>query len=256
MKACPLLARPLLLTAVLLVGRATSPLALDWRQFESSAHGFPAMRDLNDKLVANGEFSQWTSGGRLHVRISYAFVDGHRGEEQVILRQRPDLRQDAWSWRETRGGAVQRELTLDLTSGRATASTIDKGERKQWSETLKVDDPESTFAGFGFTVALKALRDRLIKGETVELHGVGFTPKPQLGNVDVSLAGHDRLRMAGRVIAGDRFVVHPKVPLIAKLFVHLPDATIWLTTPPVGFLRWEGPLALPDDPMVRVDFLP
>jgi hypothetical protein len=62
--------------------------------------------------------------------------------------------------------------------------------------------------------------------------------------------------MAGRTIDGDRFIVHAKIPALAKLFVHVPDARIWLTAPPAGFLRWEGPLAEPSDPIVRVDLLP
>jgi len=55
---------------------------------------------------------------------------------------------------------------------------------------------------------------------------------------------------------GDRFIIHPKVPAIAKVFVEAGDTHIWLTQPPaVGFLRWEGPLVETSDPMVRVDLL-
>jgi hypothetical protein len=43
---------------------------------------------------------------------------------------------------------------------------------------------------------------------------------------------------------------------LAKLFVNVPDTRIWLTSPaPAGFLRWEGPIVLPTDPMIRVDLL-
>ena len=90
----------------------------------------------------------------------------------------------------------------------------------------------------------------------VELQGVGFTPKPQVVTVDLSYAGTDRLRMAGRAITGERFVVHPRLPWIAKFFVEVPDAQIWLTPAPPAFLRWEGPLAEPSDPVTRVDLLP
>ena len=42
-----------------------------------------------------------------------------------------------------------------------------------------------------------------------------------------------------------------------QVFVEAPDTQIWLTSPaPAGFLRWEGPLAEPDDPTLRVDLLP
>jgi hypothetical protein len=40
-------------------------------------------------------------------------------------------------------------------------------------------------------------------------------------------------------------------PFIAKFFVNVPDTKIWLTNPaPAGFLRWEGPIVLPTDPIV------
>jgi hypothetical protein len=62
--------------------------------------------------------------------------------------------------------------------------------------------------------------------------------------------------MSDRLLKGDRFVVHPEIPLIAKLFVHVPDTRIWLTNPPpAGFLRLEGPMAEPSDRLVRVDLV-
>ena len=64
------------------------------------------------------------------------------------------------------------------------------------------------------------------------------------------------MKMSGRSLKGDRFIVHPENPLIAKLFVTVPDTKVWLTNPePAGFLRWEGPIVLPNDPLVRVDLL-
>ena len=89
---------------------------------------------------------------------------------------------------------------------------------------MKEDDvvDGQTFAGFGFSLAIKALRARLVKGETITLKGIGFAPKPQLASVELSYGGRDRIRMAGRTIAADRFIVHPKIPAIAKLFIKVP----------------------------------
>jgi hypothetical protein len=62
--------------------------------------------------------------------------------------------------------------------------------------------------------------------------------------------------MGGRTVKGDQFVIHPEIPFIAKLFVHVPDTKIWLANPPpAGFLRWEGPIAVPSDPLARVDLV-
>jgi len=97
----------------------------------------------------------------------------------------------------------------------------------------------------------------MLQAENFELQAVVFTPKPRIVTVEVLFGGRDQLSMAGRQIAGDRFFIHPKIPLLAKAFVTLEDTRIWLTAPrPAGFLRWEGPLVEPHDPMIRVDLLP
>jgi len=57
-------------------------------------------------------------------------------------------------------------------------------------------------------------------------------------------------------LRGDNFSIHPEVPIFAKLFIKVSDTHIWLTNPkPAGFLRWEGPIVLPNDPMIRVDLV-
>ena len=72
----------------------------------------------------------------------------------------------------------------------------------------------------------------------------------------MSYAGRDTVRMSGRAIPADHYVVHPEIPAIAKLFVKVPDAHIWLTPPPAGFLRFEGTLVEPSDAIIRIDLLP
>ena len=237
----------------LLVALPTS--AIEWTSFEGNARGFPVLRDASGRRLADGDFMQWLDNDRLHVRITYIFDGARRVEEEVVFRQRPQLAQESWSFRELQGAKLARAFTVNLRTGAASAMKEEKGETKHWSETLDVVEGQ-TFAGFGFSLAIKALRPRLLKGETITLKGVGFAPKPQTASVELSYAGRDGIRMAGRTIAADRFVVHPKIPLIAKLFVKVPDAQIWLTTPPAGFLRWEGAMAEPSDQIVRVDLLP
>ncbi len=61
--------------------------------------------------------------------------------------------------------------------------------------------------------------------------------------------------MSDRVLRGEHFVIRSNIPAIAKLFIKVPDTHIWLTPPPSGFLRWQGPLAEPSDPLVRVDLV-
>jgi hypothetical protein len=236
---------------------ATRVFAIEVIEPAGAAHGYPGLCDTNGKKLADGEFRQWVEGSRLHIIITYDFDDGQRFEEKALFRQNPELIQENWSWKETRNGRTQREFNVDFLSGTATAH-ISK-DNKDISDKVDIEKGR-TFAGFGFTLALSNLRKRLLRGEHVQLKGVGFSPfptlKPQVVTVKLSHGGLDRMRMAGRSLKGDRFIIHPEVPPIAKLFVEVPDTKVWLTNPaPAGFLRWEGPVVLPNDPLIRVDLL-
>jgi hypothetical protein len=239
-------------------GLFTTPIfALEVTEPAGAAHGYPGLCDMNGKKLADGEFRQWVEDGHLYVVITYKFPDGEVREEKARFRQHPGLIQEQWSWKELKDGRPQREFAADFLSGIASAH-IHK-DKKDVSEKIRID-PGQTFAGFGFTVALSNLRKRLLKHEQLELKAVGFSPfptlKPQVVTVKISYGGLDRLKMSGRSLKGDRFIVHPEVPAIAKLFINVPDTKIWLTNPaPAGFLRWEGPIVLPNDPLGRVDLL-
>ncbi len=237
---------------------ATSIFALELTEPTAAAHAYPGLCDINGRKLADGEFRQWVEDQRLHVVITYKFPDGGLFEEKARFRQQPELVQEQWSWKELKNERVQREFTVDFLSGIATAH-ISK-DNKDVSNNVDIEKGR-TFAGFGFTLALSNLRKRLLRGEQIELKPVGFSPfptlKPQVVTVKLSHGGVDRLRMSGRSIKGDRFIVHPEVPAIAKLFVTVPDTKVWLTNPePAGFLRWEGPILLPNDQLIRVDLLP
>src|SRR5947207_7062573 len=244
--------------SIFVVGLFSGPIfALEVTEPTAAAHAYPGLCDIHGRKLADGEFRQWVEDQRLNVVITYKFPDGGSFEEKARFRQQPELIQEHWSWKELKGERVQREFNVDFLSGTATAH-ISK-DNKDVSDKVDVEKGR-TFAGFGFTLALSNLRKRLLRGEQVQLKAVGFSPfptlKPQVVTVKLSHGGLQRMRMGGRSIKGDQFIVHPEIPLIAKLFVNVPDTKIWLTNPePAGFLRLEGPIVLPTDPMIRVDLI-
>ena len=228
--------------------------AVEVTEFEATTHGFPALMDSNGKKLADGEFTQRIDDGLLKIAITYRFGRGDRTEEKAVFRQKPELIQEEWSWREFKGGQLVRQFAVDFKTQIATAQKREKDELKNWSEKIDVQAGR-TFAGYGFMLALQNLRPRLVRGEQIELQAVGFRPKPSVVTVQLSHGGVDQMKMSDRHLKGDRFIIHPKIPVIAELFVHVPDTLIWLTKPPAEFLRWEGPVAEPNDPIVRVDLL-
>jgi hypothetical protein len=223
--------------------------------FEAALHGFPAMFDSAGKKIADGEFTQWLEGEHLHVKITYDFGNGHRIEEKTAFREQPILVQEEWSWEEVSNGQVARRFRIDFASGKAEAEKREEKGLTRWAEKVKVE-PGHTFAGFGFTLAIKTARSRLVGGENVEFAAIGFLPKPRVVAVEISYGGLGEMEMGQRKVRGEHFMIHPEVPAIARAFVEVHDTGIWLTSRPYGFLRWEGPLLEPSDPIVRVDLLP
>src|SRR5260370_41012055 len=68
---------------------------------EGNARGYPEMRDLGGRKLADGDFSQWTARDGLHFRISYAFVGGRTIAQESTLRPAPPLTQRTWPRRAT-----------------------------------------------------------------------------------------------------------------------------------------------------------
>jgi hypothetical protein len=234
-------------------------LAIEVTEPAGAEHGYPGLCDINGKKLADGEFRQWVEKERLHVVITYKFPDGQLFEENALFRQQPELAQQQWSWKEFKDGKAQREFATDLLAKSASAHIRKDGETKDVSGKIDVEMGR-TFAGFGFTIALANLRPRLLKGEQIELKAFGFAPEPLLKPTVVPVkiwhVGLEKMKMSGRYFRGDNFVIRPQIPFVAKLFVRVPDTHIWLTAErPAGFLRWEGPIVLPNDPMIRVDLI-
>jgi len=251
MKYLPLPFRSSIAAAALVLGTVVSAGAIQGNQIESALRASPVLRDAAGQKIADGNFAQWVENDGLHVQITYT-GNGRKMEETAVFRQRPELSQSKWRWQESSGGQDVRTFQVDFDSGMATAVKTEKGEPRRWSEKLDIE-PGQTFAGFGFSLAIKALRQRLTKGETVNLKAVGFTPQPRTVTVAISYAGPDSIPMVNRSITAEHYVIHPRIPALAKWFVKAPDANIWLTPPPAVFVRFQGALVEPSDPIIRID---
>ena len=221
---------------------------------EGDAQAFTGVTDAQGAPIADSRYSQWVTGGLLHVEARSDFPDGRTIVERATLRLHPQLVQESWDWTMKQGGKVVRRYAVDFKTGKAESTRVD--QEKQWKEDVTIH-PGKTFAGAGFLTAVKALRAQLAVGQHLELEAVAMTPKPRVATVTVTRDGPSEVRMAGRTIEGDKYTIHPEIPAIAKLFVKAPDQHVWLmNSNPSAFLRFEGPLAEPDDPVIRIDLIP
>src|SRR5215471_13263393 len=192
---------------------ATPAFALKVTEPAAASHGYPGLCDMNGKKLADGEFRQWVENNQLHVVITYKFSAGEVYEEHSQFRQGSELTQEKWSWKESKNGKPEREFAVDFMTG--TGSAHISQDHKDVSKKISIE-PGRTFAGFGFSLALSNLRKRLLHGEQVQLKAVGFSDFPTLGpqvvTVTISHGGVDRMKMAGRSLKGDRFIIHSEIP--------------------------------------------
>jgi len=219
---------------------------------EGDAQAFTSLTDLPGTPLADGRYVQYVTKDVLHIESRYDFPDGRVAIERASVRLHP-LQQETWSWEEKNGQTPVREFNIDFKTGQATGKHFDKNEH--WEEKIDVD-PGKTWAGIAFIEPIKAMREHVKEGETMDLSAIGMTPKPRKVKVTVTHVGAQRIDMAGRKVDSDKFLIHPDVPAIAKLFVKAPDEAIWLVSgKPAAFLRYEGPLCEPSDPVVHVDLI-
>jgi len=222
---------------------------------EGDAQAITSLIDAaSGAAIADGRYLQEVVGGVLKIESRFDFPDGRTIVERASLRLSPQIEQESWDWTERRDGALVREYEVDFRTRKAVATRVD--QHKRWKEEVDIE-PGKTFAGIGFVAVIKSLRAELEPGQKLELKVVAFTPRPRVATVDVIRVGLENLRMAGRTLSADHYTVHPDVPAIARLFVKAPDQQVWLFgTGPAAFLRYQGPLAEPSDPMIRVDLIP
>ena len=221
---------------------------------EGDAQAFTSLVDAQGRALADGRYAQWVQGGVLHIEARYDFPDGRTVIERSELRLHPQIEQESWDWTERKDGVLLRQYEVDMRTRHAVATRMDQHHR--WKEEVEVD-PGRTFAGIGFVTAVKALRAQLAPRQKIELKAIAFTPKPRSVTVSIIRDGQETVHMAGRTIPADRYTIHPEIPAIARLFVKAPDQHLWLFGEgPAAFLRFEGPMVEPDDPVIVINLIP
>lgn len=225
------------------------------RAQEGDAQAFTSVIDVNSgAAIADGRYAQHVESDVLHIEARFDFPDGRTAVERAALRLHPQLEQESWDWTERKGDEIVRQYQVDFRTGDAVATRVD--QHKRWKEHLDIE-PGKTFAGIAFVAVIKTLREIIEPGQKIDLKAVAFTPKPRIAPVNVIRGKPEDLRMAERSIPADPYTLHPAIPAIAKLFVSAPDQHVWLFgTGPAAFLRYQGPLVEPKDPVIRIDLIP
>ncbi len=245
---------PVVWTVILTAALPLAAEQIPVRYAEGRIHGFLALRDMDDKLLASGNVTQIASGNKVTSELTFHFHDGSVHQETAVFSQSRTFRLLTYHLVQ-KGPTFKRPLDLsaDTSNGQVTVKyTDDDGKEKTESEQMKL--PPDLANGIVTTL----LSDVDPKAEKTTLSMVVATPKPRLVKLDISPAGEDSFSVGGARAKAVRYVVKVDIGGIAGVIAPLigkqpPDTHVWMTGgKPPGFLKSEGPM-FQDGPIWRIE---
>lgn len=214
------------------------------RHTEGRLHGFVELRDLDDKILAEGDLTQLASGTRVTSDLVLHFKDGSLHEETTVFTQRRTFQLQTYHLvQKGRSFKRQLDLSLNASTGEVTVHyTDDDGKEKVDTDHLKL--PPDVSNGFFTTL----LSDVDPKAPKTTLSMVVATPKPRVVKLEISPQGEDEFSIAGSPRKALHYVIKIDIGgvkgVIAPMVGKQPsDMNVWMVGGKVPqFLKLEGQL--------------
>ena len=250
-------AASVLLTAILAV--ALKPILaapIPVRFAEGVAHGFMVLRDLDGKVLAQGEMLQVPRNGEIDKRMVFRFKDGSVFDERVTYTERGVYALKSYSLSKT-GPAFEADTEISMTTATGAYRVTTKDRKGGGLKLLegKVELPADVYNGMLLTVA-KDLR----KGAREIIHYVAFTPEPKLIEIDLAPAGEQKIMVGELTKTAVHYLMKPRLGVWLKLFATLfgrvpDDLHAWILADEVpAFVAFEGSLTT-TEPVWRIELV-
>jgi hypothetical protein len=229
---------------------AAEPVAV--RFAEGVGRGFPVLRDVTGRTIAQGDLIQVAHGDRVENRLTFRFRDGSFYDETVVYSQRDVFTLQSYRLVQRGPSFPERiEAHVDRETGRYRVRY--RADEESPEELL-----QGTFEmpGDAYNGLLSTLMKNLPTGSSATVQIIAFTPKPRLVKMLLMPAKADTVMMGEAAVPSTRFLVKPQLGLFASLLVaDIPDIKIWVADGEApAFLRFEGPLYFMG-PIWRIDWM-
>ncbi len=213
------------------------------RYAQGLIHGFLSLQTLDGNILAFGDLTQITSGGRVTGHMIFHFKDGSLYDETFAFTQRGTFRLLSDHVIE-KGPAFKQpmETSLDTTTGQVMARYTDDGKEKGVSERLKLP-PELANGILPILVVNIPPNANLTM-----LSMVVATPKPRLVKLAITPAGEEPFLVGGLSRKATHYVVKIELGGVAGVVAPAvgkqpPNINMWVLGGEAPmFLKSEGPL--------------
>jgi hypothetical protein len=242
---------PAMLVALLSAsGAEAAPVEVRFR--EGVTHGFLLLRSTTGETLALGDLLQTPKGDRVESRMVFHFKDGSLHDETVTFSQQQVFSMLAYRLVQ-RGPSFPEavDVSLDRKTARYTIRSTSKG--KEDVSGGRIELPPDVYNGM-IAMLLKNLSPD--RGETV--HFIAFTPTPRLIQVDLVVAGNQRVMVGDQARQAVLYAVKPKLGRVLGFFASLLGKTptdyacVILAKDVPAFVRCDGALFL-KGPIWRIE---
>ena len=207
---------------------------------EGVTRAFPAVRSLEGKTLAFGDFVQIAREDRVQSRLVFRFKDGSVHDESVVFSQRGVFKMESYRLIQ-RGPSFPEtlEVSIDRQSGAYTVRH--RGDEDSPEEVLdgKFEVPDDAYNGM-LTLILKNLPPGT--ADTVSM--VAFTPKPRVVKLRLTPMPDEQVLLNEAPAQAARYVIRPELGFFASLLLFdAPSLRCWILPGEApAFLKAEGPL--------------
>jgi len=207
---------------------------------EGVTRAFPAVRSLEGKTLAFGDFVQVAREDRVQSRLLFRFKDGSIHDETVVYSQRAVFRLESYRLIQ-RGPSFPESLEVSIDRQTGAYSVRHRGDEDSPEEVVegKFEVPDDAYNGM-LTLIVKNLPPGA--GDTVSL--VAFTPKPRVVKLKLTPTAEEPILLNELPMKATRYVIKPELGLFASLLLFdLPSLRCWILPGEApAFLKAEGPL--------------
>jgi len=207
---------------------------------EGVTRAFPAVRSLEGKTLAFGDFVQVAREDRVHSRLLFRFKDGSVHDESVVFSQRGVFRMESYRLIQ-KGPSFPETLEVALDRQSGVYSVRHRADEDSPEEIVegKFEVPDDAYNGM-LTLILKKLPAST--GDTVSM--VAFTPKPRVVKLRLTPMADEQVTLNESPMQAMRYIVKPELGFFASLLLFdLPSLRCWILPGEApAFLKAEGPL--------------
>ena len=221
-----------------------------------TSRGFLVLRDMDGKLLANGEQVQTLDRNRITKRLTFHFTDGSLDDEQTTFSQDGTLHLLTYHHIQ-KGPSFPHpiDMSIDGATGRVTVHYSDDDGNAQTDDTT-LDLPADISNGMMVDV-LQNVRASVLP---LTVSYIAATPKPRLIQLKITSAGRDSFSTAGL----------PRSAIHYTIAIHLgglegvlgswtgktpPDSQVWISDGVPTFVESESILSA-GGPMWRIETAP